>query len=82
VAVIKTHRAALDNAGFQNLPLIVGTGVSSTWETIELTKEGAEAGGNFAMVLPPGYFKSSMTNTTLEAFFTEVGHTVLPISNI
>ncbi|CAE6399437.1 unnamed protein product [Rhizoctonia solani] len=72
VAVIKTHRAALDNAGFQNLPLIVGTGVSSTWETIELTKEGAEAGGNFAMVLPPGYFKSSMTNTTLEAFFTEV----------
>ncbi|CAE6406177.1 unnamed protein product [Rhizoctonia solani] len=72
IAVIKTHRAALDSAGFNNLPLIVGTGVSSTWETIELTKEAAEAGGNFAMVLPPGYFKSSMTNASLEAFFTEV----------
>lgn len=72
MAVIKTHRAALDSAGFQNLPLIVGTGVSSTWETIEITKEAAEAGGNYAMVIPPGYFKSSQTDASLEAFFTEV----------
>ncbi|CAE6458460.1 unnamed protein product [Rhizoctonia solani] len=72
VAVIKTHRTALDSAGFQDLPLIVGTAVSSTWETIEITKEAAEAGGNFAMVLPPGYFKASMTNESLETFFTEV----------
>ncbi|KAJ1302069.1 hypothetical protein OPQ81_000903 [Rhizoctonia solani] len=72
LAVIKTHRAALDNAGFQKLPLIVGTGVSSTWETIELTKEAADAGGNFAMVIPPGYFKSAMTDASIEAFFTEV----------
>ncbi|CAE6437727.1 unnamed protein product [Rhizoctonia solani] len=70
--VIKTHRAALDSAGFQKLPLIVGTGVSSTWETIELTKEAAEAGGNFAIVIPPGYFKSAMTNASLEAYYTEV----------
>lgn len=71
-AVVKTHRAALDSAGFKNLPLIVGTGVSSTWETIEITKEAAEAGGNYAMVIPPGYFKSAMTDAALEAFFTEV----------
>ncbi|CAE6456586.1 unnamed protein product [Rhizoctonia solani] len=72
LAVIKTHRAALDSAGFQSLPLIVGTGVSSTWETIELTKDAAEAGGNFVLVIPPGYFKSAMTDASLEAFFTEV----------
>ncbi|KAB5590845.1 L-threo-3-deoxy-hexylosonate aldolase [Ceratobasidium theobromae] len=72
LAVIKTHRAALDSAGFQNLPLIVGTGVSSTWETIELTKEAAQAGANYAMVIPPGYFKGAMTDAALEAYFTEV----------
>ncbi|CUA71035.1 L-threo-3-deoxy-hexylosonate aldolase [Rhizoctonia solani] len=71
-AVIKTHRAALDSAGFQKLPLIVGTGVSSTWETIELTKEAAEAGGSFAMILPPGYFKSAMTDASIESYYTEV----------
>ena len=70
--MIKTHRAALDSAGFHKLPLIVGTGVSSTWETIELTKEAAEAGGSFAMILPPGYFKSAMTDASIESFYTEV----------
>ncbi|QRW23354.1 dihydrodipicolinate synthetase family protein [Rhizoctonia solani] len=50
VAVIKTHRTALDSAGFQDLPLIVGTAVSSTWETIEITKEAAEAATFFTEV--------------------------------
>jgi 4-hydroxy-2-oxoglutarate aldolase len=78
LAVIKTHRAAMDSAGFPNMPLIAGTGVSSTWETIELTKEAVEAGANFVMVIPPGYFKSSMTDESLENFFTEVSPPPLP----
>ncbi|KAG8729203.1 hypothetical protein FRC12_021187 [Ceratobasidium sp. 428] len=72
VAVIKTHRAAMDAAGAKNMPLIAGTGMSSTWETIEVTKEAAEAGASFAMVISPGYFKSSMSDESLEKFFTEV----------
>ncbi|KAF8599329.1 dihydrodipicolinate synthase, partial [Ceratobasidium sp. AG-I] len=72
LAVIKTHRAALDSAGLKGKGLIVGTGVSSTWESIELTQEAADAGANYAMVIPPGYFKSAMTDASLERFFTEV----------
>lgn len=72
MAVIKTHRAALDSAGLQGKGLIVGTGTSSTWESIELTQEAADAGANYAMVIPPGYFKSAMTDASLEKFFTDV----------
>ncbi|QRV81983.1 dihydrodipicolinate synthetase family protein [Ceratobasidium sp. AG-Ba] len=62
----------MDAAGAKNMPLIAGTGVSSTWETIEITKEAAEAGAGYAMVISPGYFKSSMSDDSLEKFFTEV----------
>ncbi|KAG9127802.1 hypothetical protein FRC07_008994 [Ceratobasidium sp. 392] len=72
IAVIKTHRAAMGAAGAEGMPLIAGTGVSSTWETIEITKEAAEAGASYAMVISPGYFKSSMSDESLEKFFTEV----------
>jgi len=72
LAVIKTHRTALDSGGLKGKGLIVGTGISSTWESIELTQEAADAGANYAMVIPPGYFKSAMTDASLERFFTEV----------
>ncbi|KAG8743191.1 hypothetical protein FRC10_000262 [Ceratobasidium sp. 414] len=62
----------MDAAGAKNMTLIAGTGVSSTWETIEVTKEAAEAGASYAMVIPPGYFKSAMSDESLEKFFTEV----------
>lgn len=53
--VVKAARSALDaDSSLSQVPLIAGTGASSTKETIELTKEAAEAGADFAMVISPG----------------------------
>ena len=53
-------REALDaDPALADIPLVVGTGACSTRETIELTKEAAERGANYAMVIAPGAFRSS-----------------------
>jgi len=70
--VIKTTRSALDAAGLQNTPLIIGCGVSSTWETIDLCKEAKELGGNFVIVIAPAYFKAAMSDEALEKHYTAV----------
>ena len=74
VIVIKAAREALDDAGFTDVPIITGTGAGSTWETIQLSKEAAEAGADYAIVITPGYFASLLASNkkALKAFFTEV----------
>ncbi|GFZ48816.1 hypothetical protein JCM24511_06565 [Saitozyma sp. JCM 24511] len=59
-ACVVTARKALDDAGFTNEPLMVGTGGGSAGITIELTKEAAEAGATHAIVICPGYFSFAM----------------------
>ncbi|GAA6043980.1 hypothetical protein JCM8097_003419 [Rhodosporidiobolus ruineniae] len=72
-SVIRAARAALDaDPALASVPLIAGTGASSTRETIELTKEAADAGADFAMVIAPGYFSAALGSKALKAFFVEV----------
>ncbi|KAL3423993.1 dihydrodipicolinate synthetase [Phlyctema vagabunda] len=54
--VTSTTRSALNSAGYAHLPVIVGCGTQSVRETIELCKEAASAGGDYALVLPPSYY--------------------------
>lgn len=56
VLVTQTTRAALDSAGFHQLPVIVGCGAQSTRETIALCDDAARAGGDYVLILPPSYF--------------------------
>ncbi|KAL8708774.1 MAG: hypothetical protein Q9220_006416 [cf. Caloplaca sp. 1 TL-2023] len=70
--VTKTTRTALDNAGFQALPIIVGCGSQSTRETIELCREAMTSGGDHALVLPPSYYKAMYRPESLVEFFEEV----------
>ncbi|GJN89182.1 hypothetical protein Rhopal_002156-T1 [Rhodotorula paludigena] len=71
--VIAAARQALDaDPACANVPLIAGTGAGSTVETIELTKEAAEAGADFAMVIAPGYFVKALSREALKQFFIEV----------
>ncbi|KAI0785517.1 dihydrodipicolinate synthetase [Abortiporus biennis] len=72
--LIQTARHALDDAGLTDVPLIVGTGTGSTRETIQLCKEAAEAGADFAIVITSGYFAGALANNrkALKAFFVEV----------
>lgn len=52
--------------------LIAGTGAETTEETIALTVEAAELGAIAALVLPPFFYKASMTHEALVAHFRAV----------
>ena len=70
--LIEAARKALDEAGYTDVPIIAGTGVGSTRETIELCHEAAEAGADYAIVIASGYFAGAFSRPALKAFFTEV----------
>lgn len=70
--VTKATRNALDRAGYSNLPVIVGCGSQSTRETVELCREALQSGGDYALVLPPSYYKSMYAATSLVEFFQDV----------
>lgn len=70
--VTVTTRKALDEAGFNTIPVIVGCGAQSTRETIQLCNEALTCGGDYALVLPPSYYKAMLGPTSLEDFFRDV----------
>ncbi|KAI8950281.1 mitochondrial putative 4-hydroxy-2-oxoglutarate aldolase [Xylaria longipes] len=72
--VTATTRSALDHAGYYHVPVIVGCGAQSVRETIELCCEASEAGGDYALVLPPSYYATlfAPSSETIVRYFTEV----------
>lgn len=80
--VVEAARQALDSdSNLSKIPLIVGTGASSTKETIQLTKEAAERGADFAMVITPGYFAGALHKEALKTFFVDVAEaSPIPVS--
>ncbi len=70
--VTQTTRKALDDGGFNSLPVIVGCGSQSTRETIELCREALSSGGDYALVLPPSYYKPSHKSDTIVEYFRDV----------
>lgn len=70
--VTATTRKALNEAGFAHIPIIVGCGAQSTREAIQLCREGWEAGGDYALVLPPSYYASlfAPASETILSYFT------------
>jgi 4-hydroxy-2-oxoglutarate aldolase len=78
--ITRTTRQALDDAGFEKMPVIVGCGVQSTRECIELCEEAASAGGDYALVLPPAYYQGLFSKDTVKEFFRDVaGASPIPI---
>ncbi|RFU28790.1 hypothetical protein B7463_g7544, partial [Scytalidium lignicola] len=74
--VTATTRRALDNNGFGNMPIIVGCGAQSTHETIRHCRDAHEAGGDYALILPPSYYASLFAPAaeTLLDYFTVVAN--------
>lgn len=72
--LIKAARKALDDAGYQHIPVIAGTGAGSTRETIELCKEAADAKADYVIVIVSGYFAGVLAGhrKALKAFWAEV----------
>lgn len=72
--VTKTTRDALDRAGYVHIPVIVGCGAQSTRETIELCREAQSSGGDYAIILPPSYYKGMYTTESIKRFYTDVAN--------
>ncbi|KAJ1327984.1 4-hydroxy-2-oxoglutarate aldolase [Microdochium nivale] len=72
--VTSTTRKALNDSGFARMPIIVGCGAQSTREAISLCREAWEAGGDYALVLPPSYYAGLFApgSETIVRFFTAV----------
>src|SRR5205814_329316 len=49
--VTAATREALDNAGYHDMPIIVGCGAQSTRETLELCHDAFLSGGDYVLVL-------------------------------
>ena len=77
-AVTDTTRKALNGAGFDHVPIIVGCGAQSTRESVEYCREALQAGGDYALVLPPAYYRSMFTPESVTEFFEDVA-TASPI---
>lgn len=70
--VIRETRSALDEAGFKDVPVITGASEQSIRQTIDLCREGAEAGAEYALLVPPSYYRYAMDEDAIYEYFTAV----------
>ncbi|KAF1985192.1 aldolase [Aulographum hederae CBS 113979] len=70
--VTQETRSALDDAGFSDVPVIVGASENSIKGTIELCKHSASAGGEYVLLVPPSYYRYAMDEDALYEYFTKV----------
>lgn len=71
-SVTRITRDALDQAGFNQMPLISGASDQSVRGTIKLCKDAAKSGADAVLVLSPSFFKWAMDGPTIERFYTQV----------
>ncbi|KAF2668409.1 aldolase [Microthyrium microscopicum] len=72
ITVTKETRAALDEAGFSHIPIMVGTSDHSIRNTIELCKDAASAGGEYSLLVSASYYRYAMDEDALYTYFTKV----------
>ena len=72
--LIHAARLALDDTDLHDVPIVAGTGAASTRESIELCKDAADAGADYVMVIPPGYYSGPLISNSkaIEKFFTDI----------
>lgn len=72
LAVTAATREALDAEGFTEVPLIIGATEGSVRGTIELCKQAHAIGADYALILPPSYFRALMDEQAVHDYFTAV----------
>lgn len=70
--VTRATREALDEAGFQNVPVMVGASEHGIKLTIELCKEAEAAGGEYVLIVPPSYYRYAIDEDAIYEYFTKV----------
>jgi 4-hydroxy-2-oxoglutarate aldolase len=78
--IVSSIRKALESEGLGSMPLIVGCGQQSKRATLATISDAKQAGGDFALVLPPSYWPMAMTKGNVKGYFKELAdESVLPI---
>lgn len=72
IAVTKATREALDEAGFKDVPVIAGASENSIRGAVDLCKEASAAGAEYALILPPAYYRAQVNETMIFEFYTSV----------
>lgn len=72
--MIIAGREALDEIGLTSVPIIAGIGATSTRESIQLAKDAAAAGADFAIAIPPGYYAGALMADTaaVKNYFVDI----------
>ncbi|KAJ2906648.1 uncharacterized protein MKZ38_000903 [Zalerion maritima] len=73
-AVTRATREALDEAGFKNFPVIIGATEGSVRGTIDLCKMAKKEGADYALILPPSYFRALMDEEAIVDYFNDVAN--------
>ncbi|RYO92579.1 hypothetical protein DL766_008735 [Monosporascus sp. MC13-8B] len=61
-------------------PIMAGVGGHSTKQVLEFIADAADAGANYALLLPPAYFGKQTTPAVIDSFFNDVAkESSLPI---
>lgn len=72
VLLTRETRAALDEAGFEHIPVIVGASENSIRGTVELCEVLAKAGGEYTLLVCPSYYRYAMDEEAIEEYFVGV----------
>ena len=72
LAVTQATREALDEAGFEQTPIIIGATEGSVRGTIELCESARGHGADYCLLLPPSYFRAQMDETSVHDYFIAV----------
>jgi len=71
-AITKATREALDEAGFTQVPVMVGASDGSVRGTIQNIKDAAAAGGEYVLLLPASYYRGFMNDESIYDYYIEV----------
>lgn len=71
-AVTAATRQALDSAGFNDVPVMVGCSEGSVRGALTLIKEAEAAGGEYVLILPPSYYRGLMDEESIYDYFIQV----------
>ena len=72
ILLTRETRSAMDEAGYCHIPVIVGASENSIRGTVELIKDLAAAGGEYALLVCPSYYRYAMDEAALEEYFLGV----------
>jgi len=70
--IVSATRAAFDKAGYKDTPIIVGCSAMSTIDAIRNVETAHQAGGDFALVLPPSFYHQVVGKPQIIQFYKDI----------